>query len=139
MKKILICSLLMAGIALLGVQSSSAQVSVRISNGYPAHRSYPVYQGYGYTGNLPPGQAKKLYGMKSARYLAHERGREKFYGHRRDDRHYYNGDDDDQGYGYDRHRDDDQGDEYYRVPRRRIYVVPVAQPGVVINAHVWIP
>lgn len=129
----------------LAVLSASAQVSVHISNGYPVYRSYPVYQAY--PANLPPGQAKKIYGMKSARYFAHEHQGDKYYKHWKHARDY--GDDDDQGDGYyensyryykhghwGRHDDDDdQGYRYYPVAYPPVY----SQPGVTINAHVHLP
>jgi hypothetical protein len=73
MKKLFLYSLLPIGMVLGGGPNTSAQVSVHIGgviggNPGPVYQGYPVYQNYPV--NLPPGQAKKLYGTKSAKYFA---------------------------------------------------------------------
>jgi hypothetical protein len=73
MKKILFCSVLSIGAALFCSQKTSAQVSVHVrgvigEDARPVYRQYPVYQNV--RENLPPGQAKKLYGYKSAKHFA---------------------------------------------------------------------
>ncbi|MGH2643803.1 MAG: hypothetical protein ACRDE2_07645 [Chitinophagaceae bacterium] len=119
MKKLLITSLFITGIIFMGIHYASAQGRGHFRHGDRGYGNYSFYQGY--SQDLPPGQAKKIYGMQSARYFAHERNRERFHEHG-DYRHW--------------HRDDDQGDGYYQVP----YYQPVyTQPGVVINAHIHIP
>lgn len=73
MKKILLCIVLLIGVALFCNQKAFAQLSVHVrgvigDNTATIYPEYPVYQGA--REHLPPGQAKKLYGDKSAKYLA---------------------------------------------------------------------
>lgn len=122
MKKMLFYSLLAIGAVIFCNRETSVQVSVHIGgviggNPGPVYQQYPVYQSY--PANLPPGQAKKLYGAKSAKNFAPghaKKGRGHMYKH-----HRYNM--------------DDQGYNVYEEAPYEVYTEP-SRPRVVIDAHV---
>ena len=126
MKKLLITSLFIIGISVMGIHYASAQGRGHSRHGERVYGNYSYYQSY--PSDLPPGQAKKIYGMQSARYFAHGHEKDEYYKHWK--HHRWHGDDDNED-------DDDQGYGYYQAP----YYQPVyyTQPGVVINAHIRIP
>lgn len=121
MKKMVIYSMLAIAVVIFCNRETSAQVSVHIGGVIGGNQGlvcqgYPVYQSSSV--NLPPGQAKKLYGTKSAKYFAPGQSKKtKHYKHRR----YY---DDEQGYSV-----------YRRAPYPEVYEAP-ARARVVIDAHV---
>lgn len=109
-------------------EAQRARVHADVTYGQPAYPVYAEDPGYAVPANLPPGQAKKLYGAQSARDFAPGHMK-KFYGER-------SARDFAPGQMKKREREYDDEDYGYRASYPAAYPVYYPRRGVTIHAHI---